>query len=962
MPYTRAAPAPLAPAGPAAPPVLPPAAAPASPVPTAGADAPAGPPAPARLPNGDPMLATRVRPPHPPAAAFLHRDRLLGRLDAAALRPVTLVNGPAGAGKTLLVADWLARGRLPGPAGWLTLEPSDNQPGTFWAYVREALQTGVAGLPAEVGAPARAEHVEPSLLLRLAAWINARPRPTVLVLDECEHLDNLRLAEQLHDLVRHTDGRLRLVLVGRSEPLLPLHRYRAAGELAEIRAGELALNRAETAAVLERHGLRVGPAAVGAVHHALSGWTAGVRLLALAAQEADDPEAYLGRIDAGPTALSDFLLAEVLRTQPAPTQDLLLRCSLLGRVHPDLADALTGRRDGRRILDRLHQDNAFTDALPDGWYRLHPMFAGILRLHLRAAAPERVDELRVRAAHWLAGHGQYRAALDHAAEAGAWALAARLLVDEFALGELLAGRDATRLCALFARMPPTEHSPAAELVRAAVHLTRDEAASALTILEHVEPLLPADRTALQLAAVLVRTGAARLLGSAPLADRAARRAGELEHRVPADLPERHPELLTLMAADLGSTLLWHGRLDEACRALERAARAPVSPTTARLRHDALCRLALVDHLRGWPGRAERRVRQADEEADRSSLPPESRTEVRDLVLAATALERDEPAEAGAALHRTTGGRAPDHDPVVTLGTGVVRAGLLLAQGRPDSALRLLDETRRHGLADRTSDWSRERLAVTACAAHLAAGRPAAAVAALDDVPLRAPDSLVVAARARLAAGRDEQDTLAGLRALRDDPAVGSATRTRALLLLAQAAAEHDGPDSARLLAEALAAAEPERLRRPFRESAPWVRRRLRALPHLARAHGWLPADLRPPARDPAPERRPDAGTAAGPTARAATGPSARTTAKAATWTTAEPLPAAGAPVEPLTGREREILLCAARLLSTQEIADELYVSPNTVKTHLKSVNRKLRTANRRDAVRTATRLRLLDAP
>ncbi|MFD4911231.1 helix-turn-helix transcriptional regulator, partial [Kitasatospora purpeofusca] len=169
-------------------------------------------------------------------------------------------------------------------------------------------------------------------------------------------------------------------------------------------------------------------------------------------------------------------------------------------------------------------------------------------------------------------------------------------------------------------------------------------------------------------------------------------------------------------------------------------------------------------------------------------------------------------------------------------------------------------------------------------------------------------------------------------------------------LLAQAGAERDGPDSARLLAEALAAAEPERLCRPFRESAPWVRRRLRGLPHLARAHGWLPADLRPPAHDPAPERCPAAGTTAGTTARTATG------------TTAGPVPTAGAPVEPLTGREREILLCAARLLSTQEIAEELYVSPNTVKTHLKSVNRKLRTANRRDAVRTATRLRLLDAP
>ncbi|MFE7562790.1 LuxR C-terminal-related transcriptional regulator [Kitasatospora sp. NPDC057500] len=893
-----------------------------------------------RLPNGDPLLDTRVRPPGPPAATFLRRERLLRRLDTAASRPVTLVDGPAGAGKTLLVADWLARGRLPGPAGWLTLEEGDNQPGTFWAYVREALQGGVPGLPDEVGAPARAEHVEPSLLVRLAAWINARPQPLVLVLDEFEHIDNPRLTGQLHDLVRHTAGRLRLVLVGRREPLLPLHRYRAAGELGELHAADLALSRAEAGALLERHGLRLDASTVDAVHRAVSGWAAGLRLLALAAKDADDPGAYLGRIDAGHAALSDFLLAEVLRTQPAPTQDLLLRCSILGRVHPDLADALTGRRDGRRILERLHQENAFTEAQSDGWYRLHPMFAGILRLHLRAAAPERVDELRVRAAHWLAGHGRHRAALDQAAEGGDWALAARLLVDGLALGELVAGRDATRLCALFSRMPPTERTPAAELVRATLRLDRDDAEGALLILERVEPLLAEQQTPYQLAAAFVRAEAARLLGSAALAERAARRAHELAARAPAELLDGHPELLALVDAGLGSALLWHGRLDEARAALERAARAAPSPATARLRHDALCRLALIDHLRGRSGRAEHRVREADEEADRSSLPPDSRTDLRDLLLAATALERDEPAAARRALHRSAGRPAPGRDPLVALGNAVVGAGLELSQGRPDTALRLLAEAREHELADRPSEWSRERLAVTACAAQLAAGRPRAAVAALDGVPTRAPDSRLVAARAHLAAGIDEAQALEQLRALRDDPAVGSATRTRALLLLAQACAEPDGPDGARLLAQALATAEPEHLRRPFRESAPWVRRQLRRRPQLALAHPWLPGDLRPSAPGPGPH--PD-----GPDPDGGPPPAG---------------PPMEPPTEPLTGRERDVLLHAARMLSTQEIADELFLSPNTVKTHLKSINRKLLTANRREAVRTAARLHLLDEP
>ncbi|MFF2659078.1 LuxR C-terminal-related transcriptional regulator [Kitasatospora sp. NPDC058032] len=902
--------------------------------------------APARLPNGDPMLLTRIRPPGPPAATFVRRERLLRRMDAAVSRPVTLVDGPAGAGKTLLVADWLARDGLPGPSGWLTLEEGDNQPGTFWAYVREALRGGVPGLPEEVGAPARAEHVEPSLLLRLAAWINARPQPLVLVLDEFEHIDNPRLTGQLHDLVRHTAGQLRLVLVGRREPLLPLHRYRAAGELAEIHAADLAFGPAETAELLERHGLRLDASTVDTVHRAVSGWAAGLRLLALAAKDSGEPEAYLGRIDAGQAALSDYLLAEVLRTQPAPTQDLLLRCSILGRVHPDLADALTGRRDGRRILEQLHQDNAFTEALSDGWYRLHPMFAGILRLHLRAAAPDRVDGLRVRAARWLADHGQYRAALDHAVEGGAWGSAAQLLVDQLALGELVAGRDATRLRALFSRMPPSEHAPAAELVRAAVQLGRDEADGALRVLERVEPRLAEQQTELRLAAAFVRAEAARLLGSAALAERAARCAHELARRAPAGPLERHPELLALVDAGLGSALLWHGRLDEARAALECAAQAPPSPGTARLRHDSLCRLAFIDHLRGRSGRAEHRVREADEEADRSSLPPDSRTEVRDLVLAATALERDEPADARRALLRMAARPAAERDPVVALGNAVLGAELELARGRPDAALRLLEESREDGgLADRPSDWSRERLAVTACAAHLAAGRPQAAVAALEGVPTRAPDSLVVVARARLAAGLDEAGALAQLRALRDDPAVGGATRTRALLLLAQADAEPGGPESARLLAQALAAAEPEGLLRPFRESAPWVRRQLHRQPRLARAHTWLPGDLRPSAPDPRPDGPPSGGR---PPTRAPAEPPAE--------------PPADLLTEALTERELDVLQHAARMLSTQEIADELYLSPNTVKTHLKSINRKLLTANRREAVRTAARLHLLDGP
>ncbi|MFD0327598.1 hypothetical protein ACFQZC_03535 [Streptacidiphilus monticola] len=326
--------------------------------------------------------------------------------------------------------------------------------------------------------------------------------------------------------------------------------------------------------------------------------------------------------------MSDFLLAEVLNTQPPATQDLLLRCSILSRIHPGLADALTGRRDGQRILSRLHEANAFTEYLAHDWYRLHPMFAGILRLHLRAVAPESYEELHLRAANWLADHGHYQEAVEHAAEAGAWWFAAQVLVDELAVGELLAGRDTSRLRRLFTGMPPSVHTPAAELVRAVLHLADGDGESALRLLRRMEERLPSEDVPVQLTAALVQAGAGRLLGSDVVADSAARTAHELEPKAPPGPLGQHPELLSLVDADLGSALLWHGRLDEAGKALDAAAQAPLSPSTARLRHDAQCRLALIDYLHGWPGRAEHRVRQADEDADRFSLPLSSRTDVR----------------------------------------------------------------------------------------------------------------------------------------------------------------------------------------------------------------------------------------------------------------------------------------------------------------------------------------------
>lgn len=182
-------------------------------------------------PLGDPYLRTRFALPSRPAT-FLRRQRLVVHLNQALRTPLTLVNGSAGAGKTLLTADWAAGLRL--PVAWLTVEAGDHRPGVFWAYVFESLRGCGARAAGTVGAPADSSGVGRGLLTSLAAELNALDRPVVLVLDEYDRMTNPEVAEQLEFVLHHSGQGLRLVLVTRTEPLLPLHRYRAADELTEI--------------------------------------------------------------------------------------------------------------------------------------------------------------------------------------------------------------------------------------------------------------------------------------------------------------------------------------------------------------------------------------------------------------------------------------------------------------------------------------------------------------------------------------------------------------------------------------------------------------------------------------------------------------------------------------------------------------------------------------------------------
>ncbi|MFE9462960.1 LuxR C-terminal-related transcriptional regulator [Streptomyces virginiae] len=894
------------------------------------------------------MLTARFTAPAVPKT-LVHRPELLRRLTAGVQGPLTLINGPAGSGKTVLTAHWAAAGgRAPRAPLWLTVEP-DDAPGVFWAYVLEALHRGGVELPAAVGRPTRAEGVTQSFLVRLAAGLaESAQQPVVLVLDQFDTAQPPAMTEGLDFVLRHAAGGLRIVLTSRTDSLLPLHRYRAAGEIAEIRHADLRFTHADAEALLGEHRLDISQAGIRLLMRRTEGWAAGVRLCALAMQRSPDPEAFVRQFAADRTTIADYLLKEVLDAQPPDTQDLLLRVSVTDRVHPDLADVLTGRDDAARTLAGLARDNAFLEQVDaSAWYRLHPLFAEVLRAHLRQRHPGLEQQLHGRAARWLAGTGRLTEAVVQGAAAGDWPFAAGQLVDDLAIGRLFTGLEAEQLNRAFAALPAEAPGAAPALVGAAARLVVQDIPGYEDAARRADSRLsPGSGAAARLSRAFLGVLAGRTSGDLAATERAAADAERMLGELPPLRVAAHPELRALLLAALGAVRLGAGRFDAAESALAAAveacggpgtepgtapATAPgtapgtdprtdadadpgTDPGTQYPLCDALGSLALAELMRGRLRRAAEHARACLVVAEQAALPPERRSGAGHLVLAGVAVEHDDLPAARSHLELATAIAAagPRPDAVAAVLTAVIGARIAVYEGDGEAALAVLARLRPAAAAvpAYARPWAVDELAVAESAARLARGDAAAALRVLDAAPSRRPEHALARARALLAAGRTGPAAreLAGLPA---DEGLAAPARLAACLLGAQLAeAEGDTEEARRRRAEAVDLARPEGLRLPFAGGGSRVRRTPPEAPRPAPGRG-RPADGPPPV------------------------------------------------VESLSVREAEVLRQAARMLSTEEIAAELYVSANTVKTHLKSIYRKLGVARRSDAVHRAQDLGLL---
>ncbi|HEY7429930.1 MAG TPA: LuxR C-terminal-related transcriptional regulator [Streptosporangiaceae bacterium] len=859
-------------------------------------------------------------------------------------RPLTVVSGPPGAGKTMALAIWAAA--QAGHVAWVSLDEYDDRPGILWSYALAALRRAGVAIPRELAA-ARGRAAEHVFLPRLASALATHSSPVTLIVDDFHLLTDEQVLDGLDFVLRNASHRLRLVVGSRIDPLMPLHRYRLAGELAEVRAADLAFSATEATELLAQHGCALSPDSLESLTRRTEGWAAGLRLAAISMAGHDDADQFVKELIAEDRALTSYLMEEALDSEPPETREFLLTTSILDHVNAEAAGELTGNGEVGTILPDLARANAFVQPIGSGWYRYHTLFAEVLRLKLRSERADKIAPLHRRAARWLKRNGHLTDAVRHAGEAGDWQLAASMVIDELSISEIIEPRGSRPLAGEFTGMPGSGawSEPQPALVCAAVALSNGQPEVSTTTLEAAEEILeqaPAGQAATtQLAASQIRLAVARRTGDLAAAAEAAARAEDLVSGIPADKLARHPEVHAQVLSARGAVELWSGHLDEAASLLDAGMTSAAASGDDHERASCLGQLALVETVRG---RLHRAARLAGETKPAGSGPGpaagQSPTAAALVALAGIHLARHELREAHGRLKEADTALAASPDKLTGAVAFLVAAWVSLAEGRADVAAQLAARARR-GWA--VPAWLERELLLAESRAHLAAGDSQAAITAAERAGGGAPAAAITLARAWLAAGDDANARRALEPALAACGEAPDLVRLQARLADAQLSYRTgDRARGRRSLLAALRLAEREQLRLPFVLERGWIEPQLQHDQELARAHHRLlspearhekPAAPAPPASGPAP-------VLAGPAL--------------AEQALAEP-----ALVEPLTPREQEVLQHVSRMLSTAEVASAMYLSTNTVKSHLKSIFRKLAASHRGEAVRRARQLGLM---
>jgi LuxR family maltose regulon positive regulatory protein len=770
------------------------------------------------------------------------------------------------------------------------------------------------------------------LIDRLLSEVAEQVEPVVLIIDDLHELRSADALAQLEHLLAILPSSGRVVLSSRRDPPIRLHQLRLADEVAEIRAGDLRFTERETSQLLTASEVGLSDAGVAALYERTEGWAAGLRLAVISLTGHPDPERFVAEFSGTDRAIGEYLMAEMLERQPSEVQSMLLRTSLVDRVNGELADLLADHPGSEQMLLELEEANAFVVSLDAQrtWFRCHHLLADFLRLELRRTLADELGDLHRRAAGWFIDHGEVAEAVRHTLAAGDWPDAARLVADH-SFRWVLDGQAGTISAVLeaFPEGASVDH-PDLALAHAAAELNQgrvEEAAAQLGLAEsHLPSAPPGRRRRLAVAIASLRLALARRSGQFT---EVIEQVNLLDASIADESKDQiamGSELRAVALLNLGIVETWSGRLADAERHLSEG--AALARTIGRPYLEVACRAH-----QGFPSKlvsvatARERGRQAVALAERYGLEDRPILAPALGAVGGLAIWMGEFDEGERWLRRAWEVAEAHVDPAAAMllhvATGMLHAGRqhhrsaleeFAAAAQAQSLL-----TGVHALAPRITGW------LAAVQARL--GMPDEARGTLAGFSAE-PDPRGAIGNARaviLMADGDPAAALDVLRDARDTQGVPAFTLVEAHLLAGTAHLYLGDRNAAAAAAEAaLAAAEPDRLMFPFAmtEAADL----LDALPRHETAHGALLADIVD-------------------LLRGASAPS--------TDRERRPQP------EELSPSELRVLRYLPTNLTRPEIARELYVSINTVNTHIRNIYSKLGARDRSSAVQGARELRLL---
>jgi LuxR family maltose regulon positive regulatory protein len=899
--------------------------------------------------NPGPLLETKLYVPQL-RRGHVARPRLIERLGRGVESKLTLVSAPAGFGKTTLLAEWLAARTAEQSVAWLSLDDSDNEPASFWTYLIAALQT----VAPEVGAPAlsllRAPQPPPieTILATLLNELSAVSSDIVLVLDDYHVVDAQNIQVGMAFLLDHLPPQIHVVIATRADPALPLGRLRGRAELAEIRAADLRFAAEEAAAYLnEVMGLDLAARDVAALEARTEGWIAALQLAALSMQGRDDIAGFIAGFAGDDRYIVDYLIEEVLQRQPDRVRTFLLQTSILARLNASLCDAVTAHDGATAMLEALDRGNLFLVALDDRrrWYRYHHLFGDMLQARLLDEQPDQVPDLHRRASEWYEQNGERSEAIRHALAGEDFERAATLV--ELAIPALRQGRLDDTLRSWFEALPDelVKVRPVLSVGYAGAYMVRGDVAGVEARLRDAErwlaptaepgPMVVVDQEQfrdLPSAIAMYRAGQALILGDVAGTMTHARRALDVVREDDHVGRGGPAALLGLAYWTIGDLEAGHRWYADGMASLEKAEHFA----------DVIgCAMALAD-IRIAQGRLsegmstyERGLELATEHG-----PPVLRGGA-DMHVGMSELFRERNDLDAARQHLQTSRELGEHAglPQNRYRWQVASARICEAEGNLDAAVKLLDEAERLYVSDffpnvRPVPAQRARVFVAQGRFGDALGwAHARGLTADDDLSYLREFEHITLARTLLARFRSDhadsslREAITLLERLLKAADKGERTGSVIEILVLRALAHQlRGDMTAALvpLERGLALAEPESYIRIFLDEGPPMALLLEEAANRGNASTYL-------------RRVVDAfgGKARG-----------------------KP-PVQHALVEPLSEREVDVLRLLASDLNGPQMATELFVSLNTVRTHTKNVYSKLGVNNRRAAVRRAEELDLL---